>query len=182
MPKTIQSLLMIGTSIPSIGNLPSFFLVNSMVTSCSNYPLSRSPTCWYNKKILQNWADIIMAMMNLKFNVCHVYNSTFQSLLSIIMCDIQSKEIKCQSCVWYFVIEHMNHRDVAQPHFHGLIANFTQRNQKAMCMPLKVKCKQSMKDINRTNNSHYEQDQTHQSCPVVFIPHTQTNQLAIELL
>lgn len=38
---------------------------------------------------------------------CHMYDTTFKSVLIIGVCDMQLKDTKSQSCMWYLMIEHM---------------------------------------------------------------------------
>lgn len=71
---------------PNFNTLPwqsvKFCCVSSTVISCLSYPHLRPPTYWYYKTLSLEWINIMMVMMNLKPEACHVYNMTFQLVLT----------------------------------------------------------------------------------------------------
>ena len=59
---------------------------------------------------------------------CHMYDTTFKSVLIIGVCDMQLKDTKSQSCMWYLMIEHMKLHDIEQLYVQGFMPDSTQAN------------------------------------------------------
>src|ERR1700738_1163803 len=63
---------------------------------------------------------------------CHVYDATFCRVMTIAVCDMQSKDTAAQIVVWKNLNAVMACHNVSQPNFKGFMANSAQANWNAI--------------------------------------------------
>jgi hypothetical protein len=59
---------------------------------------------------------------------CHVYDSTYYRVMSIVECDIQPKDATAQSVLWKNLNDVMAKHGVPEPKFKGFMADIAQAN------------------------------------------------------
>ncbi len=63
---------------------------------------------------------------------CHVYNSTYCKVMTIVVCDMQFEETKVQQIMWTKFNEMKQKHDFPKSNFKGFMANNTQANWNAI--------------------------------------------------
>ena len=59
---------------------------------------------------------------------CHVYDSTYYTVMTIAVCDMQSKDATAQSVFWKYFNVVLARHGVPKPKFKGFMANSAQAN------------------------------------------------------
>ncbi len=60
---------------------------------------------------------------------CHVYDLAYCKMMTIVTCDMQSKDIKAEQKLWTKLNESMLKHGFPKPNFKGFMADSTQANQ-----------------------------------------------------
>jgi hypothetical protein len=60
--------------------------------------------------------------------VCHVYDHVYCKMLTIVVCDMQSKDTEAQRLMWTRLNETILKHGFLKPNFKGFMANSTQAN------------------------------------------------------
>src|SRR6202161_3696409 len=63
---------------------------------------------------------------------CHVYNGTYQRIMTIVCCDFQSEDKDAQVLFWHNLNHVMSRHGFPKPHFKGFMADRAQANWNAV--------------------------------------------------
>jgi hypothetical protein len=63
---------------------------------------------------------------------CHVYDGTYQHVMTIACCNFQSEDKGAQVFFWHNLNDVMARHDILKPHFKGLMADSAQANWNAV--------------------------------------------------
>jgi len=86
-------------------------------------------------KDLQNaWImfDHVKCVANWTTMVCHVYGPTYCKVMTIAVCDMQSKDTKAQQVMWTKLNDTMQKHDFQKPNFKGFMVDSAQANWNAV--------------------------------------------------
>ena len=76
--------------------------------------------------------DHVKHVTNWTTMTCHVYDATYQRVMTITCCDFQSKDKDAQIIFWKNLNHIMARHDVLSPWFQGFMANSAQANWNAV--------------------------------------------------